>query len=197
MAVINLSINAETPEELKKVLAGLVDFPVGKIEVKGGVVTKEVKEKEVNTASGEPEVFKRASYFYHPESDAYLAFKKGEEIPTGNDFHYCESITKKEYDAGIKKQQAVKEEGSTDSISDTEPSKTGTKEPTEEKSITVGQYPDATKADVQKAMKSAMEKGKRAAIKTAFGRFNAERLSDLEEEDYSAFLTDLEALVGE
>jgi esterase/lipase superfamily enzyme len=119
------------------------------------------------------------------------------------------AVQKKEKDQpAIKKTDkklAKKQADSTDSISDTEPSKTGeVQKPTEkvgqeepEKSVTVGQHPNATKADVQAAMKNAMAKKKRDAILTAFERFNASKLSDLKEEDYSAFITDLEALVGE
>lgn len=111
------------------------------------------------------------------------------------------SKAKKEEKKPVEKKQEV----STDSTSDTEPSTTGeVQEPTEkvgqeepEKSITAGQHPGATKADVQAAMKNAIAKKKRDAILTAFGRFNAGKLSDLKEEDYSAFITDLEALVGE
>lgn len=111
------------------------------------------------------------------------------------------SKTKKEEKKPVEKKQEV----STDSTSDTEPSTTGeVQEPTEkvgqeepEKSITAGQHPGATKADVQAAMKNAIAKKKRDAILTAFERFNASKLSDLKEEDYSAFITDLEALVGE
>lgn len=65
-----------------------------------------------------------------------------------------------------------------------------------EKSITEGQHPNATKADVQAAMKKAMDSGHRSEVKTAFERFNAGKLSDLKEEDFSAFITDLEALVA-
>ncbi len=111
------------------------------------------------------------------------------------------SKAKKEEKKPVEKKQEV----STDSTSDTEPSTTGeVQEPTEkvgqeepEKSITAGQHPGATKADVQAAMKNAIAKKKRDAILTAFERFNASKLSDLKEEDYSAFITDLEALVGE
>lgn len=111
------------------------------------------------------------------------------------------SKSKKEDNKPVEKKQA----DSTDLTSDTEPSTTGeVQEPTEkvgqeepEKSITAGQHPGATKADVQAAMKNAMAKKKRDAILTAFGRFNAGKLSDLKEEDYSAFITDLEVLVGE
>ena len=93
------------------------------------------------------------------------------------------------------------EKASTDSTSKTEPSKTGDKEPTRddepEKSATVGQYPDATKADVQKAMKKVLNDGKREELMTCFERFNVSKLSQLAETDYSAFLTDLEVLVGD
>lgn len=112
------------------------------------------------------------------------------------------SKAKKEDSKPVEKKQEVY----TESTSDIEPSETGeVQEPTKEKkrqkepekSITVGKYQNATKADVQSAMKNAMVKKKRDAILTAFGRFNAEKLSDLEEKDYSAFITDLEALVGD
>lgn len=65
-----------------------------------------------------------------------------------------------------------------------------------QKSTTTGKYPDATKENVQEAMKKAMGEGHREAIKTAFSRFNAEKISDLQEEDYSAFITDLESLTA-
>ncbi|EJC6460097.1 hypothetical protein MZV44_003028 [Listeria monocytogenes] len=66
-----------------------------------------------------------------------------------------------------------------------------------EKSKTADKYLDATKADVQKAMKEALTAGKKDAILTAFSRLNVTKLSELNEEDYSVFLTDLEVLVGE
>ncbi|WP_071131344.1 hypothetical protein [Enterococcus timonensis] len=106
-----------------------------------------------------------------------------------------------------------KEVDSTDLISDTEPSKTDeaverTKEEDSseivdenddenEKSATKGKYPNAKKTDVQKAMKDAISAGHRDAVKIAFSRMNVEKLSDLQEADYSVFLTDLEVLVGE
>lgn len=105
--------------------------------------------------------------------------------------------------ATSKKAPVKKEEkASTDSTSEKEPSKPGkAKEPIKDneptKSVTQGKYPDATKADVQKAMKKAMGDGKREAILTCFERFNASKLSQLKKEDYSAFLTDLEVLVGD
>ncbi|EGO2601433.1 hypothetical protein EL436_12395 [Enterococcus faecalis] len=105
----------------------------------------------------------------------------------------------------VKKKKAVakkKEEVSTASTSDTEPSKTGEKvaptdSETEEVSATADLHPGATKADVQAAMKKAMANGNRDRIKMCFGRYNAEKLSDLKEEHYGKFITDLETLVGE
>ncbi|HAP4305893.1 TPA: hypothetical protein IUV55_003176, partial [Enterococcus faecalis] len=64
-------------------------------------------------------------------------------------------------------------------------------------SATADLHLGATKADVQEAMRKAMDKGKRPMIKTCFSRYNAEKLSDLKEEHYGKFITDLETLVGE
>lgn len=90
-------------------------------------------------------------------------------------------------------------EDSTDSTSDTEPSEAGeSQEPIEEtpqKSATADHHPGATKADVQALMKKAMSSGHRDAVKTAFQRNNATKLSELAEEDYGVFMTDLEALM--
>lgn len=91
-------------------------------------------------------------------------------------------------------------EDSTDSTSDTEPSETGeTQEPIEEepqKSATADHHPGATKADVQALMKKAMSSGHRDAVKTAFQRNNATKLSELAEAEYGVFMTDLEALMA-
>lgn len=105
----------------------------------------------------------------------------------------------------VKKKKATakkKEEVSTASTSDTEPSKIGEKvvptdSETEEVSATADLHPGATKADVQAAMKKAMANGNRDGIKMCFSRYNAEKLSDLKEEHYGKFITDLETLVGE
>lgn len=90
-------------------------------------------------------------------------------------------------------------EDSTDSTSDTEPSEAGeSQEPIEEtpqKSSTADHHPGATKADVQALMKKAMSSGHRDAVKTAFQRNNATKLSELAEGDYGVFMTDLEALM--
>lgn len=96
-----------------------------------------------------------------------------------------------------KKEKEVQD--STDSTSDTEPSKTGEAQeltkPEPEKSATPNQHSGAKKADVQALMKKAMADGHRASVKTAFQRSNATKLSELAEEDYGVFMTDLEALM--
>ncbi|EMF0202724.1 hypothetical protein NXK88_001955 [Enterococcus hirae] len=115
-----------------------------------------------------------------------------------------EKTSKKEPAKKKKTTSKKKEEVSTVSTSDTEPSKIGEKATptetdleTEEVSATADLHPGATKADVQAAMKKAMANGNRDRIKMCFGRYNAEKLSDLKEEHYGKFITDLEALVGE
>ncbi|MBJ1552293.1 hypothetical protein CUR49_00500 [Enterococcus faecalis] len=113
-----------------------------------------------------------------------------------------EKAAKKEPAKKKKATAKKKEEVSTASTSDTEPSKTGEKvvptdSETEEVSATADLHPGATKADVQAAMKKAMANGNRDRIKMFFGRYNAEKLSDLKEEHYGKFITDLETLVGE
>lgn len=116
----------------------------------------------------------------------------------------AEKVAKKEPAKKKKATTKKKEEASTVSTSDTEPSKTGEKvaptetdSETEEVSATADLHPGATKADVQAAMKKAMANGNRDRIKMCFGRYNAEKLSDLKEEHYGKFITDLETLVGE
>ena len=113
-----------------------------------------------------------------------------------------EKVTKKDPAKKKKATAKKKEEVSTVSTSDAEPSKTGEKVPptdseTEEVSATADLHPGATKADVQAAMKKAMANGNRDRIKMCFGRYNAEKLSDLKEEHYGKFITDLETLAGE
>lgn len=158
MAKINLNIEAETTEELQKILQELTIVEEVKVEI----------------------------------SQPNIEVKKEEPKPK-------KAKTKK---AATKKQEEV----STESTADTEPSKTGDQvEPTEiddndvEKtsSATVGKYPGATKYDVQNAMKRVMTReGGKEVVKTAFGRCGASKLSELKEEDYSVFITDLEVLSG-
>lgn len=47
--------------------------------------------------------FEKNSYFYHPESDSYVEFKKGQIIPP--EIGQLNLITKKEYENGIKSQE--------------------------------------------------------------------------------------------
>ncbi|EPH98156.1 hypothetical protein D920_01714 [Enterococcus faecalis 13-SD-W-01] len=157
MAKINLNIEAETTEELQKILKELTV----------------VEAIEVATSQADTDMKKEAT---KPKK----------------------AKTKK---AATKKQEEV----STESTADAEPSKTGDQvEPTEiddndvEKtsSATVGKYPGATKVDVQKAMAIVIKAKGKDVVKTAFGRCGASKLSELKEEDYSAFITDLEALSG-
>lgn len=123
-------------------------------------------------------------------------------VPTEKVVETAEKVAKKEPAKKKKATTKKKEEASTASTSDTEPSKTGEKvaptdsEP-EEVSATANLHPGATKADVQAAMKKAMANGNRDRIKMCFGRYNAEKLSDLKEEHYGKFITDLETLAGE
>ncbi|HAP3715295.1 hypothetical protein, partial [Enterococcus faecalis] len=81
-----------------------------------------------------------------------------------------EEVAKKEPAKKKKATAKKKEEVSTASTSDTEPSKTGEKvaptdSETEEVSATADLHPGATKADVQAAMKKAMANGNRDRIK--------------------------------
>lgn len=170
MAKINLNIEADTVEELQTILGTLQSTQSTQAVV--DAITKTLKSEagEVGT----------------PAKTAEKTVSEPEKKP--------------------KAKAKAKEKVSTDSTADTAPSKTGKLEPTEsapvkeepeEKSATPGKYPDATKADVQEAMKTAIAAGRRDAIKTAFQRSNAEKLSDLKPEDYSVFLSDLEILAGE
>ncbi|MDH5055878.1 hypothetical protein [Enterococcus faecalis] len=123
-------------------------------------------------------------------------------VPIEKVVETAEKVAKKEPAKKKKATTKKKEEASTASTSDTEPSKTGEKvaptdSETEEVSATADLHPGATKADVQAAMKKAMANGNRDRIKMCFGRYNAEKLSDLKEEHYGKFITDLETLAGE
>ncbi|MCO8291291.1 hypothetical protein [Tetragenococcus halophilus] len=158
MSRINVSINAETAEELQELL-------------------KELSGSEINLADPHNQIPAKKE---EPEKETKSEPEKKEKPKT----------TKK-------KKPAKKAAASTEKTSDTKKEEKPKKEEPEEKSKTDGKYPGATKADVQTAMKEAMDDGHRDKVLAAFDRFNAKKLSDLNEEDYSAFLTDLEALVGE
>lgn len=55
--------------------------------------------------------FKRDAYYFHPESDSFLEFKVGQEVPTDPDFSFCNSITKEEYEKGIKEEKQKTQKG--------------------------------------------------------------------------------------
>ncbi|MFD1899219.1 hypothetical protein [Enterococcus termitis] len=202
--LITISIEATSASEYKHALQtlseGLDDTRQVQIAEPSKVAV--FKESEKATES-KPEVFTKNSYFYHAESDSYVMYKKGEEIPQDADFPICTPISKKEYDAGIKQQKEVakksenttESEASTDSTSDTETSLTGDEDVENSVSATDGKFPDATKDDVIKMMQEAQKAGKLSAVKTALGRFNADKISGLKEEHYSAFMTDLKNLM--
>lgn len=59
----------------------------------------------------EPKKFKRDAYYYHPESDSFVEFKAGQEVPDDLDFGHCNPISKEEYEKGIKEQQNLEKEG--------------------------------------------------------------------------------------
>ncbi|KFN93623.1 hypothetical protein TMUPMC115_0221 [Tetragenococcus muriaticus PMC-11-5] len=158
MSRINVSINAETAEELQELL-------------------KELSGSEINLADPHNQVPAKKE---EPEKETKSEPEKKEKPKTSK-----------------KKKATKKATASTEKISDTEKEEKPKEDEPEEKSKTDGKHPDATKADVQAAMKEAMDNGHRDKVLAAFDRFNAKKLSDLNEEDYSAFLTDLEVLAGE
>ena len=172
MAKINLNIEADTVEELNALLNDLA------------MVQQVVTHVQDGVAATAAETMKKVEKSVKPLIDEPVEPTK---------------------ETKVKKQPSKKAKASTESTAEVELSKTGKQDSTdevavevkEEKSATVGKFPGATKADVQDAMKKAMSDGKRDAIKTAFSRSNATKLSELKEEDYSVFLTDLEVLVGE
>jgi energy-coupling factor transporter ATP-binding protein EcfA2 len=51
--------------------------------------------------------FENDSYFYHPESDSYVEFKKGQPIPNDISFAHCKPISKEDYDKGIVRQRQI------------------------------------------------------------------------------------------
>ena len=174
MAKINLNIEADTVEELQTMLGTLQSTQS----------TQAVVDAITKTLATEAETLQKVEKSVKAAIDEPVEPAK---------------------ETKVKKQPSKKVKASTESTAEVEPSKPGKQDSTkeaavevkEEKSATVGKFPGATKADVQDAMKKAMSDGKRDAIKTAFSRSNATKLSELKEEDYSVFLTDLEVLVGE
>lgn len=60
-----------------------------------------VKSAEPSKIEKEPRKFKRDAYYYHPESDSFVKFEKGDEVPDDLDFGHCNPVTKEEYEKGI------------------------------------------------------------------------------------------------
>ncbi|MGK9298936.1 UNVERIFIED_CONTAM: hypothetical protein QQF86_05435 [Melissococcus plutonius] len=201
MSKINLTIEADSATEMKEILSQLATGNVVEVTQSLNVPTENIATETM--------------YFEHDASGEFIKVKKGESLEF-LEKDYFDPRTKEQYQEFINKEKAAKkepakkkkaatkkkEEASTVSTSDTEPSKTGEKvaptdSETEEVSATADLHPGATKADVQAAMKKAMANGNRDRIKMCFGRYNAEKLSDLKEEHYGKFITDLETLAGE
>lgn len=203
MPKINLAIEADSATEMKEILSQLATGSVVEVTQSLYVPTENIATETM--------------YFEHDASGEFIKVEKGESLEFLEKDCF-DPRTKEQYEEFINKEKAAKkepakkkkatakkkEEVSTASTSDTEPSKTGEKAAltetdleTEEVSATADLHPGATKADVQAAMKKAMANGNRDRIKMCFGRYNAEKLSDLKEEHYGKFITDLEALVGE
>ncbi|HFE9853018.1 TPA: hypothetical protein ACGBG5_003593 [Enterococcus faecalis] len=201
MAKINLNIEADSATEMKEILSQLATGNVVEVTQSLNVPTEKVATETM--------------YFEHDASGEFIKVEKGESLEflekdcfdprtkeQYEEFINKEKTAKKEPSKKKKATAKKKEEVSTASTSDTEPSKTGEKvaptdSETEEVSATADLHPGATKADVQAAMKKAMANGNRDRIKMCFGRYNAEKLSDLKEEHYGKFITDLETLAGE
>lgn len=173
MSKITVSINVDSAEELSSTIlelaatlgpnkASVIDQ---KITTKSEGVQDEKVEKE------EPQKFTKASYFYHPESDSYLAFKKGDLIPNNLDFGQCNEITKKEYDKGVADQE-----------------KAATKEETPPVDI-------PSVVDLRaKAQEKATSVEAKKAIKALLDEFGSKSISDVPEEKRAAFLAKLEEL---
>ncbi len=67
------------------------------------ILSTNIKEK--------PKKFKRDAYYFHPESDSFIEFKAGEEVPNNIDFGHCNPISKEEFEKGIKEQQNLNKKG--------------------------------------------------------------------------------------
>lgn len=148
---MNITINIQAPELAHAIetLAIAIGCTVDKIGVGQAI------QEAVNQAPTNPEVFEKDSYFYHPESESYAMWKKGQVIPhTDPDFNLCYEVTKEEYDKGTSKAPAAEE-------------------------------PKFTLEEVRKALGDlAKAKGKEIAkgVLTAFG---VSKVTDLEKSQYN------------
>ncbi|CAI3318135.1 hypothetical protein CIRMBP1296_00174 [Enterococcus cecorum] len=90
----------------------------------------------------------------------------------------------------------------TDSMQDTEPSRHGEQqdsiEDAEEKEVsaTANLHPDVTRKQVTDLVKETMKKGRTDVVKTALGRINAAKVTEIPDNLLGVFYTDLEALLG-
>lgn len=89
-----------------------------------------------------------------------------------------------------------------DSTPDTEQSKPGEQqdsiEDAEEKEVsaTANLHPDVTRKQVTELVKETMKKGRTDVVKTALGRINAAKVTEIPDNLLGVFYTDLEALLG-
>ncbi|OIJ17076.1 hypothetical protein BKP37_00615 [Anaerobacillus alkalilacustris] len=180
MSKITVSVNVDSAEELASTileLAATLTPNTGGIFVETDNSDKtETKptsnnKQEEKADKEEPQKFTKASYFHHPESDSYLAFKKGDLVPTDADFELCKEITKKDYDKGIAAQEEAnkKEDPSTDDV----PSVVDLRAKAQEK---------ATSPEAKKAIKALLDE------------FESKSISDVPEDKRVEFLARLEDL---
>lgn len=81
--------------------AEMMDIHTLQQSIKAAQKKKEAAPKE------EVKRFKRNAYYYHPESDSYVMYLKGDVVPLDDsDFQLLQPIKKAEYDEGVRKQQA-------------------------------------------------------------------------------------------
>lgn len=89
-----------------------------------------------------------------------------------------------------------------DSTPDTEQSKPGEQQDSikdaEEKEVsaTANLHPDVTRKQVTDLVKETMKKGRTDVVKTALGRINAAKVTEIPDNLLGVFYTDLEALLG-
>lgn len=84
-------------------------FAKNHLDARKGCLQKDLILPSTQQAVEEPKKFKRDAYYYHPESDTFVEFKKGDVVPDENnlEFGHCNPITKEKYDKGIQEQNAV------------------------------------------------------------------------------------------
>ncbi|WP_152658270.1 hypothetical protein [Oceanobacillus sp. CFH 90083] len=168
---MKIEVNVQAPELVEAVnnlaaamgSAPVVEAPAKKEEPAKKVEAKEDKKQEKKE---EPKTFSRASYYYHEESDSYLAFKKGDEIPTEPGFTDAKSISKKEYDKGIAEQEAPDEK---------------------EDSVPTVEEVRAKTAETSKA-------GKRDEVKDLLAEFGVTAISKIPEDQRADFIEKLDEL---